>query len=137
MRNTSSMLIRFFRAISVFLAATPLGFMPASGQTLLLSGGTVHTITGETLSPGKVLVKDGKISAVGANLSASGVQVIDLSGLHLYPGLIALNTVLGLTEIAGVRASQDTTESGEYTPDVESWIAVNPDSELIPVTRAN
>src|SRR5439155_267521 len=60
-----------------------------------------------------------------------------LQGQHLYPGIIALNTVLGLTEISAVRATQDTTEVGDYTPDVESWIAVNPDSELIPVARAN
>ena len=50
--------------------------------------------------------------------------------------MIALHTVLGLAEIGAVRATQDTTEVGEFTPDVESWIAVNPDSELIPVSRA-
>ena len=58
--------------------------------------------------------------------------------LPLYPGLIALDSALGLGEIEAVRATQDTTESGEgFTPDVQSWIAVNPDSEIIPVTRAN
>ncbi len=51
--------------------------------------------------------------------------------------MIALNTVLGLTEISAVRATEDTTEVGDYTPEVQSWIAVNPDSELIPVARAN
>ena len=106
-------------------------------QSLLLSGATVHTVSGETLAPGKVLIKDGKIAAVGANLSADDAKTIDLTGQHLFPGLIALNTVVGLIEISGVRATQDTTEVGDYTPDVESWIAVNPDSELIPVARAN
>jgi imidazolonepropionase-like amidohydrolase len=60
-----------------------------------------------------------------------------LQGQHLYPGLIALNTALGLTEIAAVRATQDSSEVGDYTPDVESWVSANPDSELIPVARAN
>jgi imidazolonepropionase-like amidohydrolase len=106
-------------------------------QSLLLSGATVHTISGETLSPGKVLIKDGKIVAVGTDLPAGDARTIDLTGQHLFPGLIALNTVIGLTEISGIRATQDTTEPGDYTPDVESWIAVNPDSELIPVARAN
>src|SRR5205807_6924877 len=117
----------------VFINTTPY----ASAQSLLLSGATVHTISGDTLSPGKVLIKDGKIAAVGANLAGDNAQTIDLTGQHLFPGLIALNTVIGLVEISGVRATQDATEVGDYTPDVESWIAVNPDSELIPVARAN
>jgi imidazolonepropionase-like amidohydrolase len=84
-----------------------------------------------------VLIKDGKIAAVGKTVEAKGARILDLKGRHLYPGMIALGTVLGLTEIEAVRATQDSTEVGDYTPDVESWIAVNPDSELIPVARAN
>jgi imidazolonepropionase-like amidohydrolase len=109
----------------------------AMAASLLLSGATIHTVTGETFAAGKVLIKDGKISALGTNVAASGAQSVDLSGQHLYPGMIALDTLLGLTEIGAVRATQDTTEPGEFTPDVESWVAVNPDSELIPVARAN
>jgi imidazolonepropionase-like amidohydrolase len=110
----------------------------APAERLILTGAAVHTISGETLSPGQVLIKDEKIEAVGKTLSSRDAKAIDLTGQHLYPGMIALNTVLGLTEISGVRATQDTTEVGDdYTPDVESWVAVNPDSELIPVTRAN
>lgn len=112
--------------------------MHACAEALLLRGATVHTVSGETLAPGEVLIRDGKIAAVGKTVAAEGAVAIDLSGQHLYPGLIALNTVLGLTEISGVRSTQDTTEVGDdFTPDVESWVAVNPDSELIPVTRAN
>jgi imidazolonepropionase-like amidohydrolase len=108
-----------------------------SAQTLLLTGATVHTISGETFSPGQVLIKDGKVAAVGKSVSSGGATALDLKAEHLYPGLIALNTLVGLTEIEAVRATQDNTEAGDYTPDVESWIAVNPDSELIPVMRAN
>jgi len=106
-------------------------------QNLLLSGATVHTVSGETYSPGQVLIQNGKIVAVGATVPAGAAQVVDLKGQHLYPGIIAMDTLLGLTEIGAVRATQDSTEVGEFTPDVESWIAINPDSELIPVTRAN
>ncbi|HWX19098.1 MAG TPA: amidohydrolase family protein [Candidatus Binatia bacterium] len=109
----------------------------AEADTLLLKAAFVHTISGETLAPGQVLLREGKIAAVGKSLPATGAKTVELTGQHLYPGFIALNTVLGLTEISGVRATEDTTEVGEYTPDVESWIAVNPDSELIPVSRAN
>ena len=44
---------------------------------------------------------------------------------------------MGLGEIEAVRATQDSTEVGEYNPDVQAWFAVNPDSDLIAVTRAN
>lgn len=115
------------------------GSLPcALAEGLLLTGATVHTVSGETFAPGQVLIQDGKIAAVGKTVAAGGAATLDLRDQHLYPGIIALNTVLGLTEISGVRATQDTTEVGDdFTPDVESWIAVNPDSELIPVTRAN
>jgi imidazolonepropionase-like amidohydrolase len=109
----------------------------AGAQNLLLSNAIVHTVSGETLTNGQVFVADGKISAVGANLTAPGAKMLDLNGQHLYPGMIALDTILGLTEIGAIRATQDSTEVGDYTPDVQSWIAVSPDSELIPVTRAN
>jgi imidazolonepropionase-like amidohydrolase len=106
-----------------------------SAETILLRSATVHTVSGETLSPGDVLIADGKIAAVGTSLAAPGARVIDLAGKHIYPGLIALDTILGLIEIDAVRATVDTGEVGDYTPDVQSWLAVNPDSELLPVAR--
>ncbi|MBI5368565.1 MAG: amidohydrolase, partial [Planctomycetes bacterium] len=124
-----------FLALCVALAA---GSLPAAAEDLLLEGATVHTVSGETLNGAPVLVANGKIVAVGGKIElTAGVRRVDLSGLHLYPGMIAATTSLGLTEINAVRATQDTTEVGEVTPDVRAWIAVNPDSELIPVARAN
>src|SRR5260370_20909947 len=121
--------------LGAFLLTFLLAQTIAAAQTVLLTGATVHTVSGETLSPGQVLMKEGKIAGVGQRVSAPGARALDLKGQHLYPGLIALNTLLGLTEIEAVRATQDSKEVGDYTPDVESWIAVNPDSELIPVAR--
>lgn len=106
-------------------------------ETLLFTGATVHVVNGPTLAPGDVLVRDGKIIGVGPKLPAGQARVIDIQGLHLYPGLLATSTTLGLVEIGGVRATRDFQEVGQYTPDVESWVAVNPDSELLPVARAN
>lgn len=121
-----------------FLCATALAFTnPAFAEKILLRDAIVHTVSGETLSPGKVLMDGAKILEVGATVNESGAKIISLKGLHLYPGLIALNTTLGLSEISGVRSTRDFSEVGEYTPDVQSWISVNPDSELIPVARAN
>lgn len=120
-----------------FLMVLSLSISSAFAETLVLKNAIVHTVTGETLSPGNVVVTDGKITAVSKDATTAGAKVIDLTGLHLYPGLIATATSLGLTEINAVRATQDTTEVGAFTPDVKAWLAVNPDSELLPVARAN
>lgn len=107
------------------------------GERLLLTGAVVHTVSGATFSPGSVLIDGDKIISVGDDVEGGDAKVIDLTGLHLFPGLIAPASSLGLSEINAVRASIDTTEVGGYTPDVAAWLAVNPDSELIPVARAN
>ena len=109
----------------------------ASAASILLTGATLHTVSGPTLTNASLLIRDGKIAALGERLSDKADQTLDLKGQHVFPGLIAPVTVLGLIEIDAVRATRDTTETGEYHPDVYSWIAVNPDSELIPVARAN
>lgn len=123
--------------MKLLLLLTALLATTTRADTLLLRGATVHTVTKGTLAPGDVLVRDGKIAAVAPKISDSADRVLDLKGLHLYPGLVSAGTDLGLVEIAGVRASVDDKETGEFTPEVEAWLAVNSDSELIPVARAN
>jgi imidazolonepropionase-like amidohydrolase len=123
--------------IGRLVVASLLGATSVQAETLLLTGATVHMVSGETITNGQVLVRAGKIAAVGNSITAADAKTISLAGLHLYPGMIALNTPLGLMEIDGVRATVDVREVGEYTPDVYSWLAVNPDSELLPVARAN
>lgn len=119
--------------------ALALGLMAvaASADSLLLTDATIHTVAAGTITNGQVLVRDGKIAAVGKSLASAEQKSLSLGGHQLYPGMIALNTDLGLVEIGGVRATVDTREVGDYTPDVYSWLAVNPDSELLPVARAN
>src|SRR5581483_8979421 len=103
----------------------------ASAQSILLDNAIVHTVSGETYTNGGVLINGGKIELVldgKHSESAIADKVIDLKGQHVYPGLIALDSALGLSEIESVRATKDTTEVGDYSPDVQSWIAINPDS---------
>jgi len=118
-----------------------LGFLLHSAmgaEILFIKGAVVHRINESVLSPGDVLVEHGKITQVGPGLkSPDAATVIAAEGLHLYPGLILASTSLGLMEINAVRATLDTTEVGNYHPEVKSWTALNPDSELLPVTRAN
>ncbi len=125
-------------ALPVFLAAS-LSLLPFNSisESLLLTGATVHPISDPALSPGQVWIRDGKIIAVGQSVDAPGATILNLTNQHLYPGLIDASTPLGLLEISAVRSTRDFDEVGDYTPDVESWVAVNPDSELLPVARAN
>ena len=109
-----------------------------SAETVLYKAAEIQVVSGPAVSPGQMLVKDGRIVSVGKNVKVpKGAKVTDLGNLTLYPGLIAAPTSLGLTEINAVRATRDDREVGDYTTDVEAWVAVNPDSELIPVARAN
>jgi len=109
---------------------------PARAQTLLLKNATVHPVSGPVLASGDVLLEKGKVSQIG-HLNVQADRVVDLTGQHLYPGLILLNTALGLSEIEAVRATLDAEETGQFVPEVQSWVAINPDSELLPVARAN
>lgn len=105
---------------------------------VLLRCGEVHTVSGAVLAKTDVLLVDGKIAQVGAALKVpAGTQQIDITGLRVYPGFISANTTLGLEEIGAVRATVDTTEVGLINPNARTQVAINPDSELIPVTRAN
>src|SRR4051794_389302 len=110
----------------------------ANAKTLLIKNAIVHTVTGPTIEKGQVLVTDGRITTV-ANESAtlSADETIDLTGQHLYPGFINAMGWLGLIEINQVRATRDMEEVGNYTPEVQAWKAVNPDSELLAIARAN
>jgi imidazolonepropionase-like amidohydrolase len=109
-------------------------------ESVLFKNATIFPVSSDPLQNADLLIEEGKIKQLGQNLSASassGVREIDCSGKHIYPGIIAAATTAGLVEIDAVRATVDAREVGEYTPDVRSWLAVNPDSELLPVARAN
>ena len=105
---------------------------------IILMGGTVHTVSGETISPANVLIVDGKIAAVGKEMVIPDqTERIDVTGKHIYPGLIEANSQMGLVEIDSVRATIDSSEIGQINSNVKTQVAFNPDSEAIPVARAN
>lgn len=114
---------------------------------ILIAHATVHTVSGETFADGGLLFAQGRISHVfhADDLSnylqfpdrPKDLAVIDAKGKHVYPGLIAPYSQLGISEIQAVRQMQDTAETGGVTPEVRALTAVNPDSTFIPVTRSN
>lgn len=111
---------------------------PQQSRPVLLKGGDLHTVSDGVLPATDLLFDDGRIVRIGKNLEApAGAEIVDVSGKRVYPGLVACLTTLGLTEIGAVRATNDLTERGDVTPEVITYEAFNPDSELIPTVRSH
>ena len=113
--------------------------IPASrpGKPVLLRGATVHPVTGPDLVA-DVLLREGKIAAIGPKLTApKDATTVDVTGKHIYPGLISAYTGMGLVEFSSVRGSVDIAETGTINPNVRAQSALNPDSDYLPVSRAN
>ncbi|WP_163938053.1 amidohydrolase family protein [Paraferrimonas sp. SM1919] len=109
---------------------------PKQAQPLLFTNGIFHAAAGE--QSGDMLVVDGKIAALGSDISTTtDAKIIDLKGKHVYPTFIALDTTLGLEEVEAVRATVDSYEVGFANPQLQAINAVNFDSELIPSIRSN
>lgn len=139
MKYALSLLAASVMAASVAVPASAHNITPGSEQSgpVLLQGGTLYTVSDGRIQ-GDLLFEDGKISAIGSNIEMpEGTQVIDISGQRVYPGLIALDTTLGIIEISAIRATVDTNEVGQVTPEVSAHPAFNADSEIIPTVRYN
>jgi imidazolonepropionase-like amidohydrolase len=114
----------------------PLAPDPTGGPLLAIEGARVHVGTGRVFERGTVLVQDGRILAVGAEVDVpSDARRVDGTGLELYPGVVALDTTLGLREIDAVRATVDTQEIGGDQPDLRVASSIHPESAHIDVTR--
>lgn len=131
---------RALLTLALFTLALVALAAPSLAATALV-GARVVTMEGAVHDPGVVVVADdGTIESVGDLASTTlpaGLEQVDLSGLNLYPGLIALDTTLGLTEISAVRQSNDLNEVGDYNEGLRSWTSHNTDRELIAVARSN
>ncbi|MCZ6834409.1 MAG: amidohydrolase family protein [Planctomycetota bacterium] len=112
---------------------------PVQSQPIVIHSATIHTVSGDTIVNGYVAFDQGIITAIGQGSPPNirNAQLRDATGLHVYPGLIAANTNLGLSETGAVPITHDFNEFGDFTPETRCIIAVNPDTDLIPVTRAN
>lgn len=115
--------------------------LAAQEKPIALKGGKVLTVTHGAIENGVVVMQGGKITAVGAASSVnvpSGAQVIDVTGMTVYPGLIDSETNLGLTEISAEQSTNDLVEmSDEIMPHMHTADAFHAESALIPVARMN
>lgn len=112
------------------------GVLPARG-TFVIHDARIVTVSGADIDRGSVVIREGKIEAVGPNVNApSGAQQIDGHGLTVYPGMIDAGTNMGLVEVPqGANGTVDTSEVGEFNPNSKAIIAINPYSAHFAVTR--
>lgn len=124
----------------VMIANSQSNVLPASKQKtpIVVNNATIHTGNGDVIENATIVIVDGKISAVGKNITApSGAEVIDAKGKHIYPGIILPSSNLGLIEISAVKASSDVREIGDMNPNIRALVAYNTDSKVINTLRSN
>lgn len=96
----------------------------------------IVTVSGPLIEQGSILIRNGKIEAIGTVTAPVEAQVIDASGLSVYPGMIDAGTSLGLVEInSGAPGTVDLAEIGDLNPDAQAIVALNPHSAHVGVTR--
>lgn len=111
----------------------------AQQQAVVIEGATIHLGNGQVIGRGVIGFDSGRIVFVDSvnRSSYKHAQVINATGKHIYPGLILLNTYLGLNEIDAVRSTRDYQETGDLNPNVRSLIAYNTDSRVVPTATFN
>jgi imidazolonepropionase-like amidohydrolase len=106
--------------------------------TVAIRNATIVPVTAAVCNNCTIVFSGGKITAIGANVAVpDGAMVIDGSGMRVYPGMIDSGTRIGLTEVDAVPGTNDISELGDLNPNAFAAVAVNPHSNVIPVTRIN
>jgi imidazolonepropionase-like amidohydrolase len=134
--------MHFKKLILSLLTVSLVTALAAQQKSVLIVNATAHLGTDSVIQNSLVGIRNGKIDlvadATNSRIDKSAYdEVIDAAGKHVYPGMIAPNSTLGLTEIEAVRATNDFREVGSILPHVRSLIAYNTDSKIIPTVRTN
>jgi len=120
------------------LEEPPRGQAPTEGEVFAIVGATLHPITGPDIENGVLIVRGGRIAALGQGLAIpAGARVIDGTLKHVYPGLIQAGTNVGLLEIGAIAATDDQGEMQGNQPDLRVAASVHSESAHPGVTRAN
>jgi imidazolonepropionase-like amidohydrolase len=113
--------------------------VPAKAQTIAITGGTVYPVSGPPIPNGTVLIRDGRIAAVGANVSVpNDAQRVDATGKIVTPGIVNAATTLSIVDIGAVAATRNVSARGRegIAAAFTVWDGLNPISVLIPPARA-
>src|SRR3954462_2235904 len=128
----------FRTSIAVVACAAELLAFNAKAQTIAITGGKVYPVSGPVIENGTVVITNGKISAVGANVPVpAGAQRIDATGKIVTPGFVNSSTQLGVQEIAAVNNTQDASARGKdnIAAAFTVWEGLNPNSVLLAPAR--
>ena len=109
-----------------------------AAQTIAITGGKVFPVTSPPIERGTVLIKDGRIVAVGADLAVpAGATQIDATGKWVTPGLVDVNTELGLVEVGYGSGANEATAKGQdaIAASFQAWVALNARSVFMPPAR--
>ncbi len=135
--------LEFMRYILILvLVGFLFGVNAQKGSRILFENGFLHVGNGSVIEKSLVGIEGEKIVLVKNALAYTYKKsdwdtVIDISGQHVYPGFMAPNSTLGLTEIDAVRATRDFAEVGGFNPHVRALIAFNAESKVIATVRTN
>ena len=115
---------------------------PAMPQTkrILIKGGMAHIGNGQVIDNAAVGFVNGKITYVGNAAVVTVTEydtIINADGKQIYPGFIGMNTIMGLSEIEAVRATNDARETGSFNPGTRAVIAYNTDNKSIATVRCD
>ena len=106
--------------------------------TTAIRNATIVPVSGPAIPNGTIVFADGVITAVGQSAAVpDGATVIDGTGLFVYPGMIDSGSNVGLVEMDSVAGTVDTAELGDFNPNAQAAVAINPHSEVVPVTRVS
>ena len=138
---TASMLVAGVAVTTVTAARSDAQVViPTAAQDVpvVLKGATIHTVTKGTITNGTIVLERGKITAIGGAEVATprGAKVVDVTGKHIYPGLIDAYSTVGITEIGAVDVSNDINELGDFNPNARPEVAINVESRHIGTTRS-
>ena len=125
-------------ALRVAVAAAAFAAAPVAAQTVAITGGTVYPVSGPKIERGTVLVRDGKIVAVGANVTIpAGAERVDATGKWVTPGLVNAATQLGVVEVGAVAETRDASARGRDAVAASFKVSdgLNPASVLIVPAR--
>ncbi len=104
---------------------------------IAIRGARIIPVVGEEIPEGIILVRNGRIEAVGRSVAIpEGAEIIEAAGLYAYPGMIDSCTSLGLNEISNVAATVDSAEIGRINPQLRIADALHMDSVHVPIARA-
>jgi imidazolonepropionase-like amidohydrolase len=118
---------------------SPVALPTMQSASVAIVGGTVHPVSGAAIENGVVVMRDGRISAVGPAQSVSipgDARRIDATGKIVTPGFFDAGTQIGLVEVGSVASTQDgSLNQGANRAAFRASDGLNSRSMLIPVVR--